>query len=53
MYSIIIIDNTPTIVPAEYVQPTDVILAYGIMDKRRASEILNIIKAKAKIKLDK
>lgn len=46
MYSIIIIDKTPTVVPAEYVHPTDTILAYGIKNKRRASEILDKIKDK-------
>ena len=46
MYSIIIIDKTPTVVPAEYVHPTDTILAYGIKNKHRANEILNRIKDK-------
>ena len=46
MYSIVCIDKQITVMPSEYVQPTYKIIAFGIVDKQRAYEILDRIKNK-------
>jgi len=46
MYSVIYIDNVVVVLPSEYVQPTNKVLAFGIVDKNRAYEIRDKIQTK-------
>lgn len=39
MYSIICLDKRIMVLPSEYVQPTNKVLAFGITDKKQAYEI--------------
>lgn len=46
MYSIVYMDKVVMVLPSEYVQPTYKVLAFGIVDKQRACEIRDEIRAK-------